>query len=102
MTKSDYYNDIIFPLPQNLKMKARIESLRFEKELYNLNIENLQDKINKTKLSIDTTDIEDLKENFRINIMEYDLKIMDYQTKMKLCDIQVLREQSNLKNYKDF
>ena len=111
------YEDIIFPLPQNIKMKARIEGLRFEKTLYQLNIEYMNKRIADQQKCIDdfNKSVETLVETgqdisvleggdepFILNIKEFEVKIMDYQTKMKMCDIRICREEHYLKNYKEF
>ena len=100
MNISDQYQQIIFPLSQDLKMKAQIESLRFEKTLYQLNIDYLTKKITEQeKYKVDNTS-EDNICLCNLNIKEFEVKIMDYQVKMKLCDIKISREEFNLKNYK--
>lgn len=102
---TDFYGKITASLPPNLKMKARIEGIRFEKELYNLNIEHLNTKIDNVKKTLSelTNAVEEQHiRGFQISIMEYEVKVMEYQTKIKMCEIQTIREEFNLKNYKEF
>lgn len=106
MNKTDYYDSIIMTLPSTFKIRARIESLRFEKLLFQLNIEDLENKIKNIQKLIQKLITESLpensKENYDIHIMELEAKIMDYQCKIKLADIHIIREEYNLKNNKDF
>tara|TARA_R110000823_G_C15705733_1_gene476982 strand:+ start:68 stop:379 length:312 start_codon:yes stop_codon:yes gene_type:complete len=103
MNKLEYYDNIIAPLSKDLKMKAKIESLRFEKELYKLNIEHLEKKVlEQQKLKAEDYMTEVMKENIDICITEFEVKIMEHQNKMKMCDIQITRECYNLKHYKGF
>lgn len=102
---TEFYGKITASLPPNLKMKARIEGLRFEKELYNLNIEYLNTKINNVKKTLSelTNAVEEQYiRGYEISIMEFEVKIMEFQTKIKMCEIQSIREEFNLKNYKEF
>lgn len=97
----DYYDNIIAPLPQPFRTLATIESLRFEKELYRLCINNLNKQIEAQdvlKTQEGTTEL--LKESINLFIMELECRIMERQSKMRMCDIHISREQYNLKNFR--
>ena len=98
----DFYDSIVSILTPTLKMKAHIESLRFEQKLYDLCIEYYKNKIKEQEKIISEQSSEQIVESCKLYVKEFDIKIMEYQTKKSMCEIRITRQEMDLKNYKEF
>lgn len=98
----EFYDSITSFLSLTLKMKAQIESLRFEKALYDLCIEQYNIKIKDQEKVIADNQNEQIVESAKLYVKEFEVKIMEQQSKKSLCDIRITRMEYDLKNYKEF
>lgn len=80
------------------KPLGQIVVFEAENRLLELKIKELQRHIDCNNKSIETTESNTIKETFVLNNQELELRICDFQTKIKLNDILITRINRSIKN----